>query len=995
MDDRTGGGEAQGGRLALYLLGEVTATVAGEAASLGGPRRAALLALLGLESPRALSLSSIVEALWGEQPPESAVNAVQVHVSGLRRLIGREAVITVGNGYRLGPAVTVDVTTFKQGIARGAQQLHRGEAAAAAETLREALTLWTGTPLSGIERSEFTDAAALQLENARLGAVEDLLEADLATGRHHEIQAQLTSLVAEYPLNEHLRALLMQALYQSGRQADALAVYDDCRRILRDELGADPSPELREIQHRLLTQASDVMPAKSHEFVPPNKPLPFLPYETVGREKEIEAVCQLVKGSASRLISVLGPGGVGKTRLATEVGRRLDLTFRDGVVFVPLAEAEKPQDVPSTICNALRIPVGDDPTSTLGAALASRQMLLICDNFEHVSEAALLLPDLFDSAPGLRVLVTTRRALNLRAEQRYVLEPLATGSDRDEAAAIQLFLSRAKAADPAFAPGQGDLRDIAAICRSCDGLPLAVELAAAHIRALSLAELRVQLSVTRNVLDSGSMDLPNRQRTLQASIAWSVGLLPSQDAQFLAQMTAFRGGFTLPAAAFVGDVSITEALKLLETLIDHSLLHRTTPVGSPARFWMLETVREYVHEQIEGSAAKASRARHASYFRGLLDPPPYPADLPETTQDWLVWLAERPNLRQAIRWARENAGSEFFADLVVGAAGIWLENGTPSEMEEWLFHVFHGADTSPGRRCDAAFWLAMTLDASAGRHEAIQMLDNARTLAEEIHDVARLVYVLTQSIQHLVENGQLDDANDALRTVHKLASGHPDSDRLLTRYWMVTAGYALFRGDNEGALAALEAGLELAKPHQHRRMLVLLANLSEVLLLKGEPDKALAVAAEGIVTAQAMEMRRSLGDLLTQRGLAHFALGLAAEAADDLCASLREYLRQGSLSQAQYLEILPVTIASLAPAQPHRAALLYGVYGAYVEGIQSGAKLVRLPSPVEDADLAGLMLEEKYGNEVRSGRELVYLSGIPEAIRQVLDLDADFHLMPD
>ncbi len=763
--------------LRVSLLGEVQVTRLGVPVPIRGPQRLALLALLALRAPRSLGRWEIIDALWGESPPPTAVNAVQVHVSGLRKAMGAGSVVAAGDGYRLRGEVEVDVADFVKACRRGASELARGQVSTAVESLRGALDLWRGPALAGLEATPFLDSERSRLEETRLGVLEQRLEADLAMGSHRDVVADLESLVAIHPLREGLRGLLMQALYRCGRQAEALAVYDVGRRLLSDELGLDPSPALRAVHQRLLSQG-DAVPVVSGLTFRSRRDLPVLLDETIGRDVEVAALEALLSEGQGRLVSVLGTGGVGKTRLAIAVGHRVAGHSNDSVVFVPLGQAEQPGDVPGAICHALGVRSGEDAVAALESDLRERRTLLICDNFDHVLSAATLVPRLLGVAEDLRVLVTTRQPLGLRGERLFSLQPLAALADNGQPSpAAQLFVARMRGYDPTFQPTRVELADISDIARRCDGLPLALELAAARTRALPVAEVKRRLSDPLSLLATGARDVPERHRTLRASIASSVGALSWDQARFLAHLTVFRGGFTLPGAAAAADVNPDAALDHVESLLDRSLIHRLPQVAGQQRFGLLTTVGEYAVELLDAAQFSEARRRHAEYYRDWMRPLPEPTRTGCSPSTWQLLLAEQPNVRHAIRWALAGPSGALAGDLVIAAAWVWDQTGPQSELELGLNEILNRSDVSPGRHCDAYWWQA-TLASSGDLRLMAAPLAAARAIAESHEDTRRLVWI--EILSTLGENLR-DRPHEALQAVRQgqvLASDHPETTNL-------------------------------------------------------------------------------------------------------------------------------------------------------------------------------------------------------------------------
>lgn len=970
-----------GESLRVRLLGEVQVARGDTPISLTGAQRLGLLALLALRAPRSLGRWEIIDALWADNPPTTAVNAVQVHVSALRKALGPGSVVMAGDGYRLGGDVSVDVADFVTACRRGASELTRGQAATAAETLRLALDLWRGPALAGLEAAPFLAAERTRLEEARLSVLEQRLEADLALGYHRDVVTELEALVTVHPLREGLRGLLMQALYRCGRQAEALAVYDVGRRLLSQELGIDPSPALRAVHQRLLSQA-EVVPAQASVLIESRREMPALLDETVGRARELAALESLLGNGHSRLVSVLGTGGVGKTRLAIAFGHHVADTTDDAVVFVPLGHAEKPADVPATICQALGVRTGEEPVATLESALQGSRTLLICDNFEHVLEAAPLLPRLLAVAPGLRVMVTTRQPLGLRGERQFSLHPLTAvvGEDHRLSLAAQLFVARVRDIDATFEPTAAEFADIAEIARRCDGLPLALELAAARTRALPVAELRRRLSDPLSLLASGGRGVPERHRTLRASIAWSVGALTPAQARFLAHVTVFRGGFTLPGAAAAADVDPDDALDHVEALLDRSLIQRLPLTGGLHRFGLLGTISEYAAELLDDEELRTAQRRHAEYYRDWMRPLPEPTRTGASLSTWQAVLAEQANLRQAVRWALNGVSGELAADLVIACAWVWDQTGPQAELERALHQILARDDVSSGRRCDAYWWQA-TLFSSGDLRLMAEPLSAARAIAEAHEDTRRLVWVEIIAVLGDMLRQRPDEALQAVRQGQALSADHPETTNLHVSILMLNGQLCALDGE---PMAAALRERQQALAHSggtsvELRALILL-HLSEVMLRKGDPTSALRFAEEGIALASRMESDSVLADSRSQRGHAQLLLGNESEAIDDLRAALAGHLRAGTTFFAS--RDLVRLAAAAAARYPEAAALAVGVLG---EGLDARDEPITWPAEQPYLEPLPALLLSRYDDAVTEGRTLVVDLGVRAALAAALD----------
>lgn len=633
--------------LEFRVLGPLQVAKAGRLLPLGGFKQRGLLALLLLDRNRVVPRDLLVDALWGERPPPSAANSIQIYVSKLRRLFGdgetaeAGAIVTEPPGYRLRVLPgELDADQFERLIAEGSEALGAGEAERAAETFAEALTLWHGPPFADFAAEPFARAEIARLEQLRLRALEERIEAQLSLGRHTEVLAELPTLIDQHPLEERLRAQLMVALYRSGRQADALAAYQDFRRLLGDELGLDPSPDLREIERKVLRQdpalvapaaparGAEPPPAAMAEFPPAaalkQTNLPVPPTPLIGREQELQEAGRLLR--AHRLITLTGPGGSGKTRLALQLAADAVEDFPDGVVWVPLQALRDPELVLPTIARAL----GTGETVTEDGA--DRRLLLVLDNFEQLLASASRVGTLSAQLPHLKLLVTSREPLHLGAEYEYPVAPLR------EREAVTLFIERASAAKPDFT----DDGAVVEICRRLDCLPLALELAAARVKALSAAELLKRLDRRLPILTGGSRDAPERQRTLRATIAWSYELLAADEQRAFARLAVFAGGCTLEAA----EQACQAGLDTVAALIDKSLLRREGD-----RYFMLETIGEYALERLEESGElEELRQRHADYYLEQARSVERLIRSPQAAGAIDRLEPEHDNLRAALRW---------------------------------------------------------------------------------------------------------------------------------------------------------------------------------------------------------------------------------------------------------------------------------------------------------------------------------------------------------
>jgi predicted ATPase/DNA-binding SARP family transcriptional activator len=669
------------------ILGSVEVRSAeGRVVAVGGPQSRSLLALLLLEAGRVVSAARLIDGLYGENPPGDAANALQSQVSRLRRRL-RDGGDPSGliefhpMGYRLAvDPEDVDAHRFERLAREGRQALAAGDHPRAAALLGEALGLWRGPALADVAAASFAEAQVARLEELRLAAAEDRVEAELAVGGQGGIVAELQALVAAHPLRERLRVQLMRALDASGRRAEALAVFEDARRTLAEELGTDPSAELAAV-HLAMLRADP-----SRTAAPPVAARGWLPAQLtsfVGREEELERVGTLL--GAARLVTLTGPGGVGKTRLAVEVAARA----RGEVCFVDLALLGGGAQVPQAVLGALGLreagllplaPGPPDPTGRLVTALTDRKLLLVLDSCEPVVDAAARLTRrLLGACPDLQVLATSREALGITGETLCPLPPLALpppGTTLEEtlgSPAVRLFADRAAAVRPDFAVDAGNAEAVWRICAALDGLPLAIELAAARLRSLTAEEVATRLDDRFRLLSRGDRTAAPRHQTLRAVVQWSWHLLDAGGQVLARRLTVFSGGATLEAAERVCGLSDTAGL--LSGLVDKSLVE-----ASAGRYRMLDTIRAFCAERlVEAGEAERLQHAHAAYF----------LDVAQTADEYLrraeqvAWLdrlsAEHGNLQAALRWA-VRADTGLALRLVGALSSYWYLRGLRGEV---------------------------------------------------------------------------------------------------------------------------------------------------------------------------------------------------------------------------------------------------------------------------------------------------------------------------
>ncbi|MEW1845009.1 BTAD domain-containing putative transcriptional regulator [Nonomuraea angiospora] len=671
----------------------------GEPLAIGGPRPRALLALLLLDAGRTVSVERLIDGQYGDRPPAEAANAIQAQISRLRRSLPAGLIEFHGTGYRLAVSPDdVDAHRFERLSREARRLLAAGRFPGAATSLREALELWRGPALADVADAPFAGPQALRLEELRLSATEDLMEAELGLPEGSPVAA-LQDLVAAHPLRERPRGLLMRALEAAGRPSEALAVFDETRRLLADELGTDPSPELAALHLAILR-------AERHQVrrVAPPAQLNRL----VGREEELARLTAL---RGVRLVTLVGPGGIGKTRLAIEAATRLHhpgpataAGQRPGTpareaCFVDLSLVEGTGQVAGAVLAALGLRDSalrglPDPTERLLAALAEQDLLLVLDNCEHVlAEVATLARRLLAAAPDLMIMATSREPLGITGEHLVPLAPLPTDP------AVTLFAERAAAVRQEFTVGPGNLDAVLRICAALDCLPLAIELAAARMRTFGVEEIATRLAEHDRfrLLSRGDRTAPTRHQTLHAIVEWSWSLLDAEEQALARQFSVFAGGASLEA---VERVCGADSADLLADLVDKSLVET-----DGERYHMLDTIRLFCAERLaEAGEEDRLRAAHAAWFLEFARR----ADGHLYSAEQLRWLAllsaDNANLQAALRWSVEYDPPEG-ARLVAALAMYWWLSGRrgqatrhaarlldaigPELGEEYLLVVLH------------------------------------------------------------------------------------------------------------------------------------------------------------------------------------------------------------------------------------------------------------------------------------------------------------------
>ena len=698
----------------IAILGPLEVRSGDTLVDVAGSRLRHLLIRLALDAGRPVSGAALADAVWGDQPPADEANALQSLVSRLRRALGGAGLVGQSPiGYRLAVEPgDVDANRFEQLARAGAEALRSGAQSKAASLLREALALWRGPALADVEDAPFAAATMSRLHDLRLTAIQDRIDADLALGNGAQVVAELDALAAEHPLDERIAGQRMKALTGVGRQAEALADYERVRARLADELGVDPSAELREIHLAVLRGG-----AAAPRDAAPRTNLRAQLTSFVGRDDEVARIGKLL--DEGRLVTLVGPGGAGKTRLAVEAAAVLVDGVPDGVWFVELASVTDAADVPQTVLGSLGLRESylieqptkmtpRDATSRLLDGLSDKRAVVVLDNCEHLIDATAELTDqLLARCRALRVVTTSREPLGILGESLIVVPPL--GQPAPDAApavaleypAVRLFADRAAAVRPDFRIDDRNVRSVVEIVRRLDGLPLAIELAAARLRSLPIDEIAARLSDRFRLLTGGSRTALPRHRTLRAVVEWSWDLLTPPERTLVERLAVFPAGATPRSAEAVcadADLPADDVLDLLASLVDKSLLQESGQTD--VRYRMLETIREYGQERLaERDELSGIRAAHAAYFAELVKEAEPHLRRPEQ----LVWIAvlnaERDNVLAALRHLGDQGDAQAALDMAVSIGWYWSLLGSHVEALTWIsFALDLPGETDPVTR---------------------------------------------------------------------------------------------------------------------------------------------------------------------------------------------------------------------------------------------------------------------------------------------------------
>ena len=784
------------------LLGPLEARLDGRPIDLGGPRQRAVLAVLLVERNRIVAADRLIELVWGEDPPPTAETALQGHVSKLRQLLGREAIRTERPGYALDvPVGALDVDRLEAAV-RAARD-EPGEPAVAA--LREALARASDTPLDGLEIGPVGAAEVQRLEQLRLSALETLVDLELDLGREDAILGDLERLIAVHPYHERFHGQRMLALYRAGRQADALAAYQAAREALDDSLGIDPGPELQDLERRILIQDPGLDP-------PGRRPRSNLPSPTtalLGRADLVDAIADVVE-AGTRIVTLTGPGGTGKTRLAIGAAAAIADRFPDGSFWVSCASLTEPR----LVLDAIASTVGG--TGELPDRVGAGRMLLVVDNLEQVLDVAADLAVLASRCPNLVLIVTSRERLGIRGEREIPVPAL----DLDDA--VALFAERSRLEPDAT---------VRELCAGLDALPLAIELAAARTKILTPDQILARLGDRLDFLKGGP-DLDPRQRTLRRTIDWSYELLGPDEQRVFRALAAFPAGVTLEAALELTGADVDQ----LEALVARSLVRLVD-----GRFVTLETIRTYGRQALDaaGEAGALEDAIAAWAVRFVVAQDAHVRG-PGQVAALAALDAELDTVRLAFRRLAETGDSDGAARLVLAAQWWMRRRGRAAEILRWNREALALPARDPGLRGWLLLEEIISIADAEPDAELFGRIETALAYAEALGDRPLIASVLEQrSVRPPFDEALLE------RTGAMFAELGMTNDRIrvaINAAWLAL-GHERFELAIERGLAAHE--LVSATGNDHGIGVTLL-NLAAAYVALDRDGEAWAALADGL-----------------------------------------------------------------------------------------------------------------------------------------------------
>jgi predicted ATPase/DNA-binding SARP family transcriptional activator len=942
------------------VLGSLEVGRGNDLVDIGSSNERKILTALLVEANAVVSTSRLIDVVWGENPPASDRNALQTYIARLRRRLATEGapgpIVTRPPGY------AIELRSDQLDSLQFRELLDEARATAAADPHRtlalldRALELWRGSAFAEFAGDDVARAAAARLEELRYAAMTERVEVLLTLGRSADAVSVLEGLVAAEPHNEQTHAQLMRALARGGRQVDALRLYQRFRERLADELGLEPSASLRELEGQILAHAPDVTPAEPVSTPPPidGNLVPAIT-TFVGREHDVAGLVDLL--TRARIVTLVGVGGVGKSRLAVRLAETVASAFPDGIWVVELARITTPDAVPHAVAAVLGTTsrAGDEVAAVLVDALRARRLLLIVDNCEHVlTAAAALIETLARRCPRITIVATSRERLGVAGEHVWPLLPLpvpapaASGDEVAASPAVALFLDRVRAARADFQLAAANTDAVVEICRGLDGVPLALEIAAARLGVLSPNDLARRLRDRFALLTIGPRGEGERHRTLRALVDWSYELLDDAERRIFEQLSVFAGGWTLEAAGAVcapGAVSASEVAAMVAGLADKSMVIPPAPSG-PARYGMLETLRLYGAEHLDArGAADTTAEAHARYFVALSEQADVGLRGPHE-REWVDRLrAELDNLRAAHVWCRMQPDPDLALRLsaALHRFACWQAN---DEILSWA-EALADLPSTKGHPL-----LPVVQGSAANRRAHRGELDIARRYAELAlplcdgpDDVRRALAIEAIATVHLF-GGRLEEAlahcGEAARLWRLAGDGPAAAWNYGTR--AVCLGQ---RGDLDLALAVAEEARQIPGATDNHTMMAAILYSEGEALLEVDPVRALGPIEQALAHAEAAGNVLMKGIALVSRTSLRGRHGdprVALELFDDVI----RYWRRGGGWTTQWIALRNFIELLTRVGEYEAAAVLYGACAASTTSRPSfGAEADRLEAIVD------------------------------------------------
>lgn len=993
-----------------------------------------VLALLALRANQLVSVTQLETGLWDDDGSFHPAGNVRVHVSRLRKTLGAHAggaeqmITTSRGGYLLRlPPQAVDVWRFEELAAAGRKDLAAGDVEAAGRTLRLAMSQWRDRVLADLALPPSFQPELVRLEEGRVAVLEDRVDADLRCGRHHELVGELEQLTAESPLRERLWGQRMLALYRSGRQAEALRAYGDLRALLRDELGISPGPALQDLERAILDQDAAlnaprhdhlgvvdsrggapqegpclgpvVAAPSAHQDGPRPRRLPYDLTSFVSRPKELADIATLLQ--APGLVTLAGMGGTGKTRLALRAAAEA-MGSCDGVWLCELAALDDGAQVVREMATELgcRGPAGANPFQTVAERLADGQHLVVLDNCEHLLDGvAPLATRLLRTVPDLRLLATSRSPLGVDGERVYRVPSMSTPEPAEALSAaalmdyesVRLFVDRALNHRPGFHVGPDDGEALAAICARLDGIPLALELAAARMRSMSIADLADRLDDRFGMLTGGARVAPARQKTLKACIDWSFELLEQQQQLTLGRLAVFAGGFDLAAAESVGARPHGRGgvVDSVASLVDQSLV-QLDPTGRTTRYRMLETVRRYALNRLEDRGTDEegdARSAHAAYFLDLAEK----AALHFFGDGHLAWRtrmdADHENLRAAFVTLLGQPDPTDALRLGVALSRFWNTQGLYGEEIELLEAALARPHAGPPPVLRAAalnavgyllFRQGATARAQVRLDEALQMAEKAGSEGLRADALRTLAWVAERRGQH-DEAVQL--ATEAVEAALACGDNH-----LISRAYDVRAAASQYRDPAKARSDYSEALWHGRAAKDAMGQATALNNLAILELEQGDHRAAQRLFGEAQVLTQ--EIRDASLLPFTNYGIGVAAVFdedtlVAAQAFADAWQGARETGQRSLMAYA----LLGLAVVRVSDGRVEHGSLLLGASSALFEHLGEQPEQIEAALYEKTLDSARRQLGADADQAIRAGARLP----LAEVARLVTDAAAADH----